>query len=287
MRDYIGSADAIYIYKKNYVGLIKNKLREDNGMNPRMSRGVFLENDAIEQALLDVYENIEYQAEIRHPALSYCMCHVDALADGRIFEVKTSEKDIPSNVECLIQFYPNYYAQIQWQMWCGWKKEACLLWVRCPPIDSDESPYDEYGDLDIKTLIIQKDELLFRSFNDNAPEFWKQWESARDNETSLDKVIDIDSLVAQETELANMLIGVKIQEDKIKAARQSLMSSMEKHGVVKYENDLISISYVGESIRKVVDNQKLKDDGLYDEYVKESRIKPSVRIKLKKGADFD
>ena len=49
MRDYIGSADAHYIYKGNYASLIKSKLRDSSFMSAHMTRGLALEQDIIKQ----------------------------------------------------------------------------------------------------------------------------------------------------------------------------------------------------------------------------------------------
>ena len=58
---------------------------------------------------------------------------------------------------------------------------------------------------------------------------------------------------------------------------------MEQNGVVKIDTDEVLINYVASSNRETFDSKAFKDDfpDLYDNYVKISAVKPSVRIKVK------
>lgn len=68
-----------------------------------------------------------------------------------------------------------------------------------------------------------------------------------------------------------------------KQVKEMLLNQMELNGIVKIENDKLLISYIGATTRETFDSKKLREDdpNLYDEYVKISDVKPSVRIKLK------
>lgn len=58
---------------------------------------------------------------------------------------------------------------------------------------------------------------------------------------------------------------------------------MEQNGVVKIDTDEVLINYIPSTIRETFDSKAFEDDfpDLYDHYVKMSKVKPSVRIKVK------
>ena len=60
------------------------------------------------------------------------------------------------------------------------------------------------------------------------------------------------------------------------------MQAMEKNGIVKIESDDLRINYIAETTRETFDSKQFKADmpDLYAEYVKFSKVKPSVRIKV-------
>lgn len=74
----------------------------------------------------------------------------------------------------------------------------------------------------------------------------------------------------------------KAQMDiKEKELKQAILNAMEEHGVKKFENDDIRITYVAPTTRKSVDTARLKEEGLFDLYSKESTVKASVRLEYK------
>lgn len=70
------------------------------------------------------------------------------------------------------------------------------------------------------------------------------------------------------------------ERDKFKS---ELLELMEAHGVEKWENDLVSVSYIKPGVRSSVDSKKLLKDypEVYSDVVKNSNVKSSIRIKLK------
>ena len=80
------------------------------------------------------------------------------------------------------------------------------------------------------------------------------------------------------------LKDLKAQEEEL---RQNLIELMEQHGVVKIDNDIITISYVAASESFAIDTKELraKDPELYDkilkQYNKRTTRKASLRFKLK------
>lgn len=73
---------------------------------------------------------------------------------------------------------------------------------------------------------------------------------------------------------------IKEQEDQIK---QAILNAMQENGVLKLENDLLSITYVGATTRESFDNKNFKKDyeDLYNKYININLVKPSIRIKIK------
>lgn len=74
---------------------------------------------------------------------------------------------------------------------------------------------------------------------------------------------------------------LKEQEDLLK---QSILEEMEAKGIVKIENDDLLINYIAPTDRETFDSKKLREDNpdLYDEYIKITKVKASIRIKVKR-----
>jgi len=95
--------------------------------------------------------------------------------------------------------------------------------------------------------------------------------------------------LAQQT--VNYITAVETQMKALKeqydAFKESLKKAMEQNGFTKIESELpngekIKINYIAESTREAFDSKKFGEDfpDLYDEYVKFSKVKASVRIKV-------
>ena len=76
--------------------------------------------------------------------------------------------------------------------------------------------------------------------------------------------------------------AIKEQEDLLKDA---IRCEMEAKGLLKIDDEIngMSITYVAETCRETFDSKKFKADNpdLYDEYIRMSPVKSSIRIKLK------
>ncbi|MGL5153117.1 MAG: hypothetical protein ACRC7N_21360 [Clostridium sp.] len=70
------------------------------------------------------------------------------------------------------------------------------------------------------------------------------------------------------------------QRDKFKS---ELLELMEVHQVEKWENEVVTVSYIKPGVRSSVDSKKLLKDypDVYGDVVKNSNVKSSIRIKLK------
>ena len=63
-----------------------------------------------------------------------------------------------------------------------------------------------------------------------------------------------------------------------KQIKEAMLNAMKENGVKSYESDNVKITYKDAYIRKSVDTQALKDEGLFDLYSKETLVKESVQI---------
>jgi predicted phage-related endonuclease len=68
-----------------------------------------------------------------------------------------------------------------------------------------------------------------------------------------------------------------------KETREQLKQAMETHGVKKFDNDILKITYVEASSRTSVDSAKLKNQApeIYAKFSKTSAVKAFVKLELK------
>jgi len=96
-----------------------------------------------------------------------------------------------------------------------------------------------------------------------------------------------NNIAVANEELINAALEVKFLEEKLKAKKDaltlSLLEEMQNKGIKKIETPDVVISYIDESERETFDSKKFREDypDMYDEYVKFSKVKASVRIKAR------
>ena len=75
----------------------------------------------------------------------------------------------------------------------------------------------------------------------------------------------------------------KAAEEEMAAIKGAIMKAMEQNGVKSFENDNIKMTYIEGGTRTTVDTAKLKKEKpeIVEEYEKSSKVKPSLRIKIK------
>lgn len=85
---------------------------------------------------------------------------------------------------------------------------------------------------------------------------------------------------AKIAEFERQLKVIKEQEDEL---RQAILNEMEEKNIIKLETDDLVITYVAPTDRETLDSKSLKADmpEIYDEYVKISPVKSSIRIKVR------
>lgn len=92
---------------------------------------------------------------------------------------------------------------------------------------------------------------------------------------------DVSSKLAEFERLAK---DIKTKRDEL---IQRILEEMEAHGLLKVETDELTITYVAPYTKESFDSKALRKDNpdLYDEYVKISTVKASVRMSVKEQGD--
>lgn len=81
-------------------------------------------------------------------------------------------------------------------------------------------------------------------------------------------------------EFEKALKEIKEKEEELK---QNILSEMESKNILKLETDDLTITYIAPAERETFDSKKFREENsdLYDEYIKFSPVKSSIRIKVK------
>jgi hypothetical protein len=71
-------------------------------------------------------------------------------------------------------------------------------------------------------------------------------------------------------------------EKEIEPIREQIKLEMEKRGILSLKLGEVNISYIAPTKRKTFDTKRFKaeNEDLYDEYIKESEVKSTIRIKV-------
>lgn len=74
--------------------------------------------------------------------------------------------------------------------------------------------------------------------------------------------------------------AIKEKED---ALKEAILQEMQNKCIFKVETPELSITYVASTDRESLDSKRLKQElpDVYDSFVKISKVKPSVRLRLK------
>ena len=82
------------------------------------------------------------------------------------------------------------------------------------------------------------------------------------------------------SEFEKQIKELKVQENELK---KNILNEMEEKGLLKLETDSLIISYVAPTERETFDSKSFRESNpdLYDDYVKFSPVKSSIRIKVK------
>lgn len=85
------------------------------------------------------------------------------------------------------------------------------------------------------------------------------------------------------TKLGELEVQAKSIENQQNSLKEQLLVAMEKHGIKKWDNEVMTITYVAPSTRVSVDSKKLKEElpDVFTKYSKSSKVKSSIKLKLK------
>lgn len=104
----------------------------------------------------------------------------------------------------------------------------------------------------------------------------------------MDEIItanDNDYVIAKQYEeaLVNLDHAIEDLKKKQNEIKKALLEEMEIKGIIKVDTDRLTINFVDGYDRETLDSKKLKQElpTIYDEYIKITAVKPSVRIKVK------
>ena len=88
-------------------------------------------------------------------------------------------------------------------------------------------------------------------------------------------------------EIAQQIVEIerqaKLIEEKQKSLKKAILDEMEAKGIIKVETDDLAITYVQPTDREDFDKKQFRSDNpdLYDEYIRMTPVKASIRIKVK------
>lgn len=85
--------------------------------------------------------------------------------------------------------------------------------------------------------------------------------------------------------IAQLTVAKKKIEDQEKEMKEKLLEAMEKHGITKFDNDLIKITYFAPTTATTLDSTRLKNEKpeIVKEYSKTSNKKSYIKIEVKAG----
>lgn len=76
---------------------------------------------------------------------------------------------------------------------------------------------------------------------------------------------------------------MKLMKEQEESLKKAILEEMEKHGLIKIDSPSLTINYIAGTDRETFDSKAFRKDhpDLYDDYIKMTPVKPSIRIKLK------
>lgn len=84
-----------------------------------------------------------------------------------------------------------------------------------------------------------------------------------------------------EQSFAEKVAEYKRQEQEQKELRAGMLTLMAAYGVTKFVGEHLTLTVTKATTKKVVDTDRLKADGLYDSYTKDSPVSESLKVKVK------
>lgn len=82
-------------------------------------------------------------------------------------------------------------------------------------------------------------------------------------------------------DVSDLIAMFKYYEDQFKTFKFQLQKAMEENGIKSWKTDEFTATIREESMQKRLDTERLKEDGLYDKYLKLVPVASSLTLKLK------
>ena len=102
-------------------------------------------------------------------------------------------------------------------------------------------------------------------------------------ENKIVKIIDQKPVIPQEVcEIMRDLNREYVRfNDIMTTAKEEMTKLMREYGVKSFENEIMRITYKAPSVRNKIDEDALKEQGLYEHFLKQVPVKDGVVIKFK------
>ena len=100
------------------------------------------------------------------------------------------------------------------------------------------------------------------------------------NELAVRKLTELGVIKQGTLDMLSNYVYYKEQFDLFK---HELEKAMTENGIKKWDNDYFVASATEETTQVRLDTDRLKEDGVYDRYLKVVPVKASVRVRFKKG----
>lgn len=88
-------------------------------------------------------------------------------------------------------------------------------------------------------------------------------------------------------EVLKTFVQISLLQDKLEewktTSKEQIIEIFKKYGVKSFSNDFIQITYKAPYTKKVVDTKKMKEDGVYELYLKDSTTKETIVFTPKGG----
>lgn len=83
--------------------------------------------------------------------------------------------------------------------------------------------------------------------------------------------------------IINMELAIKDLKEREEELKRTILNEMEEKHIIKVESDNLLINYIASTDRETFNTKVFREEqpDLYDEYVKLTPVKPSIRIKVK------
>lgn len=97
--------------------------------------------------------------------------------------------------------------------------------------------------------------------------------------------VEVNGIITEE--VADMFEQFAIMQHRIEnweyENKSKIIEIMKATGTKSIHTDYLDLTYIAPSVSKIVDTEKMKADGIYENYLKDSNRKESLRIKYKEA----